>query len=308
MVLFLGKHHRRNGGPDNPKRVRRLQVYRAVGASNVRSFALSCSLSLLYFGGRLGLDHLVGSAALKPYMHGYFVSLKLYDAARVIANPFAYSEHREKLVLEKLEKAAESRIRASKNIPSVKVNKALAERVRRDEERVQKREEKRQARKAAGAARADQEEIEEEQAPMDIDEREKAVEKPSVLNDPRFAALFEDAQFEVDESTREYALTHPSEAAHAKDRTEGSQRRVAKTAVEEEEDESDRPSSDGLDDSSEEGGNSDDSSDAGGVFSLSSHASAAEQSPETSAWMFLVNTIHHSVFQSRPRRLCAWRQ
>jgi ribosome biogenesis protein ENP2 len=216
------------------------------------------------------LDHLVGTAALKPYMHGYFVSLKLYDAARVIANPFAYAEHREKLVREKLEKAAESRIRAPKNVPGVKVNKTLAERVRRDEERAQKREEKRRARKAAAMA-ADAEEDNDEPAAMDVDEREKAVEKPSVLNDPRFSALFENPDFEVDESTREYALTHPSEAAHAKDRAEGSQRRLAKTAVEEEEDESDRASSDGLCDSSDEDDSdakSDDSSNAGGMFTV----------------------------------------
>jgi ribosome biogenesis protein ENP2 len=240
---------------------------RTTNSSN----APSSQGSLLYFPSigvcllvvSLGLHHLVGTAALKPYMHGYFVSLKLYDAARVIANPFAYAEHREKLVREKLEKAAESRIRAAKNAPGVKVNKALAERIRRDEERTRKREEKRRERKAAAAA-ANEEEAPE---PMDVDEREKEVEKPSVLNDPRFAALFENPDFLVDETTREYALTHPSEAAHARERADGSERRLGKTAVEEEEDESDRASSDGLGDSSDEESDaaSDDSSDAGGT-------------------------------------------
>lgn len=46
-------------------------------------------------------------------MHGYFISLQLYDTARVIANPYAYAEHRERVVQEKMEKMAESRIRAS---------------------------------------------------------------------------------------------------------------------------------------------------------------------------------------------------
>jgi ribosome biogenesis protein ENP2 len=67
-------------------------------------------------------------------MHGYFLSLKLYDAARVIANPFAYAEHREKMVKDKMEKMAEGRIRARKDV-GVKVNKALAEKIQREEER-----------------------------------------------------------------------------------------------------------------------------------------------------------------------------
>ena len=83
---------------------------------------------------RLGLDHLIGTPALKPYMHGYFVSLQLYDTARVIANPYAYAEHRERAVQEKLDKLAETRIRARKDGAAgagVKVNKALAERVQK---------------------------------------------------------------------------------------------------------------------------------------------------------------------------------
>lgn len=264
-MLVLGEYHRGDGRPDYPKHLRGLQVCRAHGTCYVCPVS-STDLSARSLLHRLGLDHLVGTAALKSYMHGYFVSLKLYDAARIIANPFAYAEHRKKLVREKLEKAAESRIRVSKNVPSVKVNKALAERVRRDEERAQKREEKRQARQAAAIAANADEDVE-EPATMDVDEIEKTTEKPSVLNDPRFSALFVNPEFEVDESTREYALTHPSEAAHAIDRAQGASRRLAKTAVEEEEDESDRASSDGLGDSSDEDDSdakSDDSSDAGG--------------------------------------------
>ncbi|KAG0704189.1 hypothetical protein DFH29DRAFT_873971 [Suillus ampliporus] len=79
----------------------------------------------------LGLDHLIGTPALKPYMHGYFLSLHLYDTACVIANPFAYAEHREKLVREWMEKMAETRIRVKKGREGAgaKVNKALVERI-----------------------------------------------------------------------------------------------------------------------------------------------------------------------------------
>ena len=109
--------------------------------------ANSCPLSL-------GLDHLIGTPTLKPYMHGYFMSLKLYDAARVIANPFAYAEHREKVVQDKLSKLADSRIRARKGaLP--KVNKALAEKILRQEEREERKKAKKLARMSGATADAD---------------------------------------------------------------------------------------------------------------------------------------------------------
>ncbi|KII91223.1 hypothetical protein PLICRDRAFT_37941 [Plicaturopsis crispa FD-325 SS-3] len=203
----------------------------------------------------LGLDHLVGTPALKPYMHGYFLSLKLYDAARVIANPFAYAEHREKLVRNKMEKLAEGRIRAKKD-PGVKVNKALAEKIQREEERERQRKEKQRSRKAAALERAD---ADADGDAMDVDEEALPAdgEKPNLLNDPRFQKLFEDPQYAVDEATREFALLNPSAAQQNR----GGK---TKTAVEEEEEESDKVSSDGLGgDSDSDGDASDDSSDAG---------------------------------------------
>jgi len=189
-------------------------------------------------------------------MHGYFISLKLYDAARVIVNPFAYAEHREKLVREKMEKMAETRIRSKKDA-GVKVNKALAEKILKEEERAKKREERRKAKKAAAE---DGEDVNME----DMGE-ESTTKKPSLLSDPRFTKVFEDPEFAIDENSREYALLNPSSVA---------QRRT-KTAVEDEEDESDKMSSDGLGNSDSENGNnndgntsSEDSSDAGGMLNF----------------------------------------
>ncbi|KAF9239282.1 WD40-repeat-containing domain protein [Melanogaster broomeanus] len=183
----------------------------------------------------LGLDHLIGTPALKPYMHGYFISLKLYDTARVIANPFAYAEHREKLM-------ADTRIRTRKDGAgaSVKVNKALAEKIERDAEREKRREEKKRARKERKAAEGGGE-VEEDA--MAVDEEDTVgEEQPTLLNDPRFKELFENPEFMVDEASRENAG--------------GSSR--TKTAVEDEDEESDKMSSDREEDS-----HSDDSSDAG---------------------------------------------
>ncbi|KAG6865437.1 hypothetical protein C0991_002513 [Blastosporella zonata] len=191
----------------------------------------------------LGLDHLIGTPTLKPYMHGYFVSLKLYEAARLIANPFAYAEHREKMVRDKMDKMAETRIRTKKEV-GVKVNKALAEKILREEEKAKKREERKKRRKAEAG-----------ESDMEVDaEGAEEKDRPSVLTDPRFAAVFESNEFAIDESSREFALLNPSAAAQ--------QRTGArpKTAVEDEEDESEKSSSDGLGSDSEddEGSDSDD--------------------------------------------------
>lgn len=188
-------------------------------------------------------------------MHGYFVSLKLYDTARVIANPFAYEEHREKLVKERMQKLADTRIRTRKTGAgvSVKINKALAEKIQNDAEREKRKEEKKRAKKAKQG-------VEGEDGTMDIDDETRDEVPVSLLNDPRFKELFENPEFAVDESSREYALLNPSAVAQKR---HGSG--LSKTAVEEEEEESDKSSSDGMSDSSESEG-SDDSSDAGGQW------------------------------------------
>lgn len=147
----------------------------------------------------LGLTHLISTPALKPYMHGYFLSLKLYTTARLIANPQSYSEYRDRIVNEKLKARSESRIRARKDQP--KVNKALAERVRRAEEREKALERKKKERR--GLAEAEGEEMEED---------EEGGAAPGLLQDPRFKELWENPEFEVDEESREFALLNPATA------------------------------------------------------------------------------------------------
>nr|CAG8469172.1 4793_t:CDS:10 [Entrophospora candida] len=66
---------------------------------------------------KLGMEHLIGTNILRPYMHGFFVDLRLYEKAKSIANPFAYSEYREQIIKQKLEKERESRIRVTKKLP-----------------------------------------------------------------------------------------------------------------------------------------------------------------------------------------------
>jgi ribosome biogenesis protein ENP2 len=183
-------------------------------------------------------------------MHGYFLSLKLYTTARLIANPQSYSEYRDRLVAEKLASKSESRIRARRDQP--KVNKALAERLRKAEEK----EEALAARKKARHAdnNAPEEEGEEEKG-------EKGASRAGLLADPRFSEIWQNPDFEVDEESREFALLNPATADNnaAKKVMAGNGSR--KTAVEEEEDESDRGSSD--DDEEDEDEGSEDSDDGG---------------------------------------------
>jgi len=121
----------------------------------------------------LNLGHLVGTTnLLRPYMHGYFVASKLYEQARLIANPYIWDEERTKRVKERVEKERASRIRGNKK---VKVNQNIVDKMLKRQER-----------------------------------REKVDEGMGVLGDERFGKLFEDEEFAVDENSREFQMLNPS--------------------------------------------------------------------------------------------------
>ncbi|RFU35122.1 hypothetical protein B7463_g1231, partial [Scytalidium lignicola] len=121
----------------------------------------------------LNLGHLIGTTSLlRPYMHGYFVASKLYEQARLIANPYIWDEERTKRIKEKVEKERASRIRGSKK---VKVNQNLVDKMLKKQER-----------------------------------REKVDVEMGVLGDERFGKLFEDEEFAVDERSREFQALNPS--------------------------------------------------------------------------------------------------
>ncbi|CAG8470871.1 9636_t:CDS:10 [Ambispora gerdemannii] len=123
----------------------------------------------------LGLDHLIGTNLLKAYMHGFFIDLRLYEKAKLIVNPFAYAEYRQRVIKEKIEKERSSRIRVTKKLP--KVNKELAGRLLEDEEKKKKK------------------------------PNEMFV---NPLKDNRFGQLFTNPDYQVDENSREFKLLHPS--------------------------------------------------------------------------------------------------
>jgi ribosome biogenesis protein ENP2 len=150
----------------------------------------------------LSLDHLVGTTGLlRPYMHGFFVAQKLYEEARLISNPDLWQEQRAKSIAEKINKERESRIRGTKKA-TVKVNRKLAEKMLEKQEEQERRQAKRLLKKGG-----DDDMLEPATAP--------AVEDPAkpeagVLSDPRFAKMFEDPEFEIDEQTHEFQMLNPS--------------------------------------------------------------------------------------------------
>jgi ribosome biogenesis protein ENP2 len=164
----------------------------------------------------LNLDHLIGRTnLLRPYMHGYFVAQRLYEEARLITNPYIWEEERAKRVKEKIDKERESRIRGKKKA-AVKVNKRLAEKLMAIEEKNERRQAQRVLQQGG-----DEDMVE---AP--------AAEKPAggLLGDSRFSKMFEDEEFAVDETSREFQLINPSTAPGPAERKER-----GLTAVEQEE-------------------------------------------------------------------------
>lgn len=122
---------------------------------------------------QLSLAHLIGKTnLLRPYMHGYFVASKLYEQARLVVNPYAWEDERMKRIKEKVDKERASRIRGTKK---VKVNQKLVDKLLKKQEN-----------------------------------RGHVDTKAGLLGDERFAQLFEDEEFMVDETSREFQLLNPS--------------------------------------------------------------------------------------------------
>ena len=197
----------------------------------------------------LNLDHLVGTTnVLRPYMHGFFVPQRLYEQARLLANPDLALQQRQKSIQEKIDKERESRIRGSKKV-AVKVNRRLAEKLAAREEANERRKALRLLRKRGEAA-------EEEEEKSQVDVEAAVTTKPTkksttdLMEDDRFKRLFEDEDFEIDEMSREFQMHNPSSAV---DRSNGELKKRGLTAVEAEDmDETRRSSDEGSSDDDED--------------------------------------------------------
>ncbi|OCT46290.1 Ribosome biogenesis protein ENP2 [Cladophialophora carrionii] len=168
----------------------------------------------------LNLDHLIGKTnLLRPYMHGFFVAQGLYEEARLIANPTSWEEERAKRIQAKIDKERESRIRGKKKI-TAKVNRKFLE-------RILEREEKNERRRAQRVLAQGGDDV----APTEATGTVAAQgEDKGLFPDARFARMFQEEDFAVDETSREFQQLNPTSKAPASnlDREKGL------TAVEEE--------------------------------------------------------------------------
>ncbi|XP_027175939.1 nucleolar protein 10 [Coffea eugenioides] len=137
---------------------------------------------------KLNLTNLIGTNLLRAYMHGYFIDYRLYKKAQALADPFAYESYIERRKKEKLEAERASRITIKRKLP--KVNRGLAARLLEDED------------------------AENEGRDIDNGDTKKTSKKKKgltseVMKDDRFAAMFENKDFEIDEFSQEYLAFHP---------------------------------------------------------------------------------------------------
>ncbi|XP_074751745.1 nucleolar protein 10 isoform X3 [Athene noctua] len=124
----------------------------------------------------LGLAHLIGSSLLRAYMHGFFMDIRLYHKAKMMANPFAYEEYRREKIRQKIEETRAQRVQLKK-LP--KVNKELALKLIEEEEEQQ------------------------------VTRKRKQKNLSSLLKDDRFKVMFENPDFQVDEQSEEFRLLNP---------------------------------------------------------------------------------------------------
>ncbi|KAI4232524.1 MAG: hypothetical protein LQ349_004960, partial [Xanthoria aureola] len=188
----------------------------------------------------LNLSHLIGTTSLlRPYMHGYFVAQRLYEEARLIADPYVWEEERSKRIKEKIDSERESRIRGNKKV-TVKVNKRLAEKLLDRQDKEDRRRAKRVLENGG-----DEEIVDGVQGGEQPAEKENG----GLLTDPRFAKLFQDPNYAIDETSREFQMLNPSTKPTVQN-SEEPERKL--TAVEEEALEEEQGSDDDETSSSEE--------------------------------------------------------
>lgn len=125
--------------------------------------------------------HLIGTPALKAYMHGYFMELKAYQKLMQAINPFAYEEHKKKEIAKKLKETQEKRINIKQKKATVNVD-YIKELEKRQKDSVTAKNKK------------------------------KGYQAKEVLADSRFSTIFEDPDFAIDKNSENYTALKPTQA------------------------------------------------------------------------------------------------
>lgn len=143
---------------------------------------------------RIGLSHLIGSSVLRPYMHGFFMDIRLWKKVKAVADPFEYDTYVRQRVQQKIAAQRSERITVNNKLP--KVNRKYAE--------------------ALLEAPQGQEELQRAQglAHTDLDAASAAVSDAArnPLGDQRFSRMFENPDFEIDANADEFERLRHSNA------------------------------------------------------------------------------------------------
>jgi len=122
---------------------------------------------------QMGAKELIGSKFLQPYMHGYFMDHRLYAKLKAAMDPFRYEEFRKERIRQKIEAKRTMRVRV-KTGKKVGVNQSLHKKL----------EEEAEDGEFEGASKK---------------RREASTRAKALLNEERFKAIFEDADFAIEE-------------------------------------------------------------------------------------------------------------
>ena len=128
-------------------------------------------------------------------MHGFFISTKLYNRARAVVEPLAYDQWRKEKIRERIEAKKGDLITRKRKLPKVNAQEALRIMALREEE------EEKAEKEGEGEGE------EEEEKEKDKNGKDDSMKK---LVDDRFSSMFEDADFQIDENSEEWKLSHPS--------------------------------------------------------------------------------------------------
>jgi len=122
---------------------------------------------------QLSADDLIGTKFLKPYMHGYFMEVKMFQKLKRASEPFAYEEYRKKKISEKVESRRKMRVTPK---PKVLANANLHQKLHT--------------------------ELNDGTDPLASQKGKKAADKASaLLADVRFQQLFSNPDFEIENAT-----------------------------------------------------------------------------------------------------------
>ena len=124
----------------------------------------------------IGLGNLIGTNVLRAYMHGYFMDIRLYKKAKLMNDPFNFDEFKQRKIKEKIEKERENRVKINRKLPVV--NTELAKRLIEDKEEL-------------------------------LVKNKTKTKTTNILEDNRFAELFTDPNFQINQDSEEFRLLNP---------------------------------------------------------------------------------------------------